>query len=82
MSRFQIGENVFVRCAITTRHCNSEATVISVEISPHSRPGVSSLDKYIVQFSNGERGEFYDIHLASARTSRHEVSLKATKEPA
>ena len=82
MSRFQIGEKVFVRHAMMTRRCNSEATVVAVETSQHSRPGVTSLDKYIVRFSNGERAEFYDIHLARVQLSRHEVSRKATKESA
>ena len=66
MSRFQIGEKVFVR-ATTAKHSNNEATVVAVEISPHSRPGVTSLDKYIVRFSNGELAEFFDIHLGSAQ---------------
>ena len=79
MSRFQIGEKVFVRRAVKARHCNSEATVVAIEISQHSRPGVTSLDKYIVRFSNGERAEFYDIHLARVQRSRHEVSRKATE---
>ena len=81
MSRFQIGEKVLVR-AMTARHSNNEATVVAVEISKHTRPGVTSLDKYIVRFSNGERAEFYDIHLARVQRSGHEVSRKATKESA
>ena len=81
MSRFQIGEKVLVR-AMTARHSNNEATVVAVEISKHRRPGVTSLDKYIVRFSKGKRAEFYDIHLARVQRSRHEVSRKATKESA
>ena len=82
MSRFQIGEKVFVGRAMTKKHCNSEATVVAVETSQHSRPGVTSLDKYIVRFSNGELAEFYDIHLASAQPSGSEVSLQVTKKSA
>ena len=82
MSRFQIGEKVFVRRAVKARHCNSEATVVAIEISQHSRPGVTSLDKYIVRFGDGELAVFYDIHLASAQPAQEEVPSKATKEPA
>src|SRR5437762_2279960 len=82
MSRFQIGEKVFVGRAMTTRHCNSEAIVVAVEISRHSRPELTSLDKYTVRFSNGDHGEFYDIHLAAAQPAGHEVPSKGSTEPA
>ena len=75
MPRFQIGEKVFVRCAMTTKQCDNQAIVVAVNVSEHSRPGVTALDKYIVQFSNGEHDEFYDIHLASAK-----LSPKATEK--
>ena len=74
MSRFQIGEKVLVR-AMTARHSNNEATVVAVEISKHTRPGVTSLDKYIVRFSNGEHAEFYDIHLEGMGWTGKTVSI-------
>jgi hypothetical protein len=74
MPRFQIGEGVHIRCAVTARHYENEAIVVAVEISQHSRPGVTSLDKYIVRFSNGEQAEFYDIHLASGVTARQRAT--------
>ena len=82
MSRFQIGEKVFVRVT-TARHSNNEATVVAIEISQHSRPGVTSLDKYIVRFSNGELAEFFDIHLGSEKTQIHKEEIAyepSTKE--
>ena len=81
MSRFQIGEKVFVRRAVKARHCNSEATVVAIEISQHSRPGVTSLDKYIVRFSDDETAEFYDIHLDTVQPSEDKIFPIPTQEP-
>ena len=66
MSRFQLGQKVLITSAISTKHQGREATVINVQPSKHSRPGVTSLDKYTVRFEDGDQVEFYDIQLMAA----------------
>ena len=67
MSRFQLGQKVVVTGPINTKHRDREATVIAVHPSKHARPGTTSLDKYVVQFENGDQVEFFDIQLAAAK---------------
>ena len=52
MSRFQLGQKVLIMGAISTKHQGREATVINVQPSRYTRPGVTSLDKYIVRFED------------------------------
>ena len=66
VSRFQPGQKVVITGSITTKHRDREATVINVQPSKHSRPGVTSLDKYTVRFEDGDQVEFYDIQLMAA----------------
>jgi hypothetical protein len=63
VSRFYVGQRVLIAGPITTKHRDREATVIAVNPSRHTRPGVTSLDKYIVQFQDGDQLEVYDIQL-------------------
>jgi hypothetical protein len=63
VSRFQLGQKVLITGSITTKHQGREATVINVQPSKHSRPSVTSFDKYIVRFEDGDQAEFYDIQL-------------------
>src|SRR6185369_1619272 len=65
MARFQVGVKVRISGPITTKHRDREATVLEVRVSRHSRPGVTSLDKYVVQFEDGIQAEFFDIQLAA-----------------
>jgi hypothetical protein len=67
VSRFQLGQKVVVTGPITTKHRDREATVIAVRPSKHARPGVTSLDKYVVRFEDGDQAEFFDIQLAAAK---------------
>ena len=66
MPRFQVGQRVFINGAVVTRYDQREAIVIGVEVSKHSRPGVTSLDKYFVRFGDGDQAELYDIQLTTA----------------
>lgn len=63
MARFTIGDKVLITGPIATKHRSRGATVIGVHPSRHSRPGVTSLDKYTVQFDDGEQSQFFDIQL-------------------
>jgi hypothetical protein len=65
--RFQLGQKVVVTGPITTKYRDREATVIAVQPGKHARPGVTSLDKYVVRFENGDQAEFFDIQLAAAK---------------
>jgi len=66
VARFQPGQKVIITGSITTKHRDREATVINVQPSRHSRPGTTSLDKYVVRFEDGDQVEFYDIQLMGA----------------
>lgn len=66
MSKFQVGQKVLVTGPISTKHRDREATVIDVKPNTYTRPGVTSLDKYVVQFPEGEQVTFFDIQLMAA----------------
>ncbi len=70
MPRFQLGQKVIIAGSIITRHRDREATVINVRPSRHARPGVTTLDKYVVRFEDGDQTEFYDIQLVDAAELR------------
>jgi len=70
VSRFQLGQKVIITGSITTKHRDREAIVINVRPSRHARPGVTSLDKYVVRFEDGDQSEFYDIQLVDAAEVR------------
>jgi hypothetical protein len=63
MPRFHLGQKVLITGPIATKHRGREATVVSIEANKDTPPGVTSADKYIVQFEEGEEVEFYDIQL-------------------
>jgi hypothetical protein len=67
VSRFQVGQKVVVTGPITTKYLDREATVIAVQPSRRARPGVTSLDKYVVRFEDGDQAEVFDIQLAAAK---------------
>ena len=67
MPRLQLGQKVVVTGPIATRYRDREGTVIAVQPSKHARPGVTSLDKYVVRFEDGDQAEFFDIQLAAAK---------------
>jgi hypothetical protein len=64
--RFQTDQKVIITGPIATKYRDREATVINVLPSRHSRPGVTSLDKYVVRFEDGDQEEFFDIQLIAA----------------
>jgi hypothetical protein len=63
VARFTPGDRVLITGPIATKHRDRKATITGVHPSRHSRPGVTSLDKYTVQFDDGEQYQFYDIQL-------------------
>ena len=63
MSRFKLDDKVLISGSIATRHRNRRATVVGVYPSRHTRPGVTSLDKYTVRFDDGNEFTFYDNQL-------------------
>ena len=67
MPRFQLGQKVVITGPITTKYRDREATVIAVQPGKYARPGVTSLDKYVVRFEDGDQAQFYDIQLAAAK---------------
>jgi hypothetical protein len=75
MPRFYVGQRVLIGGLITTKHRGREATVMHVEPSTHTRPGVTSLDKYVVRFDSGDQAEFWDIQLMAAPGTKGEGGL-------
>jgi hypothetical protein len=76
LSRFQLGQKVLITGLIITKHRGREATVMHVEPSRHTRPGVTSLDKYVVWFDGGDQAEFWDIQLMAAAGTKEEGALR------
>jgi hypothetical protein len=79
VSRFQLGQKVVITGSITTKHRDREAMVINVQPSRHSKPGVTSLDKYVVRFEDGDQVEFYDIQLMAARPGKEAPRCQAVR---
>jgi hypothetical protein len=73
MTRFVVGLKVVITGSISTKHRGREATLIRVQPSTHTRPGVTSLDKYVVQFDDGTEVEFFDTQLMAASTKACEA---------
>jgi hypothetical protein len=72
MSRFHLGRKVMITGSIATKHRDREATVINVRPSTRTRPGVTSLDKYVVRFDDGDQAEFYDSQLKAPQDAKRE----------
>jgi hypothetical protein len=66
VGRFEIGQKVLITGAIITKHRGRKGTVISVQPSRYTRPSNTSLDKYLVQFEDGDQVRFFDIQLVPA----------------
>ncbi len=67
MHRFKKGDFVVIRNVIFTRREGQSGRIIG--ITP-SRWGRSSLDKYVVVFSDGEQEEFWDVQLEWSNPKR------------
>jgi len=63
MHRFEMGAAVRIRDVNFSHRVGQRGHVI--DIKPHRR-GIRTLDKYVVEFSNGEKKEFWGIQLESA----------------
>ena len=59
-SRFKIGQQVLIRREDPSPFAGLSAVVEDVQ--PHHR-GVATLDRYVVVFSWGEKGQFYEPQL-------------------
>jgi hypothetical protein len=70
MPRFNLGQRVLITGPIATKYRGRGATVVSFSPNNHTVPGVTSADKYTVQFEEGEEGEFFEIQLAAAEERR------------
>ena len=70
MSRFQLGQKVLITGPIVTKYRGCEATVIGFRPNKHTPRGVTSADKYIVRFEEGDELEFFDIQLVAAEQQR------------
>jgi len=60
MPRFETGARVLVRSTIFNRHVGDEGSISKV--IPH-KSGKRTLDKYEVEFPDGDKSVFWDIQL-------------------
>ena len=70
MPRFHLDQRVVITGPITTADRGHEAVIIGLRPNRHTPPGVTSADKYIVQFEDGRKAEFFEIQLAVAEEKR------------
>jgi hypothetical protein len=63
MPRFHLGQKVFITGPIDTKDRGREATVVSMQPNTDKQPDVTSADKYIVKFEEGDEADFYEIQL-------------------
>ena len=71
MPRFRLGQKVVVTGSVIEKDRGRKGTVVSIQPNMYAEPGVTSADKYIVRFEEGDEAGFYEIQL-----------LKATKKKA
>ena len=74
MPRFEIGQLVRIRDVIWNKHCGRRGVV---RAGTANKQGRTSLDKYVVEFSDGSRSEFWSIQL-----SPDDVQYRDSREPA
>ena len=65
MPVFHPGQRVLIAGSIPTKHRGREATIVSFNLYKPAVPGVTSADKYSVQFEEGDEAEFFEIQLAA-----------------
>ena len=63
MPRFHLGQKVLITGPIITKYRGREATVIGFRPNKQTPPGVTSADKYIVRFEEGDETELFEIQL-------------------
>ena len=63
MTRYQVGDKIKVLPDVPTAFAGLEGVI--QEIQPHQR-GITTLDRYTVLFSWGERQIFYEVQLTSS----------------
>lgn len=66
MPTFHLGQKVLITRPNNAIHRGREATVIALVSNSHRLQDVTSADKYIVRFQEGDECDFYDIQLISA----------------
>jgi len=64
MPSFHLGQKVLITRPVNTKHRGREATIIN--ISTRTPQDVTSADKYLVRFQEGDEADFYDIQLVLA----------------
>ena len=70
MPRFRLGQKVLITGAIATKDRGREATVIGIYSSTNTPPGVTTADKYIVRFEQGDEAQFFEIQLVAVEKPR------------
>jgi len=61
MPQFEVGQLVRIRDVIWSKNCGKRGVV---RAGTANKQGRTSLDKYLVEFSDGTRSEFWSIQLA------------------
>ena len=73
MPRFQLGQKVVITGPIATKHRGHKGTIVQVSTSRYARPGMTSLDKYVVRFVDESEVQFFDIQLMAAPLEKRDA---------
>ena len=66
MPRFRLGQKVLITGSVIEKDRGRKGTVVSIQPNIYTEPGVTSADKYIVRFEEGDEADFYGIQLLKA----------------
>jgi hypothetical protein len=70
MPRFRLGQKVLITGPIASKDRGREATVIGLHPNEFTSPGVTTADKYIVRFDEGDDAQFFEIQLVAVEKRR------------
>ena len=70
MPRFHLGEKVLITGSVIEKDRGRKGTIVSVQPNMYTEPGVTSADKYIVRFEEGDEAGFYEIQLLKAKEKK------------
>ena len=70
MPRFHLGQKVLITGSVIEKDRGRKGTVVSIQPNMYTEPGITSADKYIVRFEEGDDAQFFEIQLVAVEKRR------------
>jgi hypothetical protein len=68
--RFHLGQKVLITGTVIEKHRGRKGTIVSIQPNMYTEPGITSADKYIVRFEEGDDAQFFEIQLVAVEKRR------------